>query len=326
MFIRILVSVFILSVAQLSFASNKMILRLGSAPHNFYEQINQYDNSYDDFTSGRYRDKLARLGIPMSHVWHNYYICDGYINCICENHKEDFQFLVNQKKCGEYARVISSFNSDHFCDNVQMALRKYGASGLNLIITDDRTTKYITNEESYKSLLNLLNIGGELVLTDLDEDYESQYGYVHMAKPKSLKDEAVISANDILDDTIWNLSQKYKISYDNLRNDYRNSLSSNDELSKLSNAEKKDLKAKKLAVQRAFNESRRTIVDDIFNPKQFPNGTRYTENLFGKDFEITFRTNAYLCFFKNKLAKYLYSLGNPGKLSDHRFVVLTRLS
>ncbi|GHT89602.1 hypothetical protein FACS1894113_5040 [Alphaproteobacteria bacterium] len=316
MFIKILMSAIILSAVHFGFAAvgftqDKIILRLGSNPLNQNYLTNGPDNSYKQAVNGEYKEKLERLGLKLENVWHNYWIeANGYMLCEA-NPDSEFKFA----KHNAYITLIADFNAPHFSTCIRKKLDEVSAPGLDLIVTDDRTTKFI-KRNSYSNLINLLKTGGKLVLTDIDENYLSQYydeNKEYMEEPKAIAEQM---ANSNFEKAIINIFKEYKVSYEDLKTEKL-------EYSQLSEEGKNALlKEKKLAIEKAESEAR-TLVDKLFNPE---NSTTNPRNMIfdGMNISVKFSIAPLKGLLPDMAARYLYNIGNP-YLKNSRAIIITRI-
>lgn len=147
------------------------VLRLGSNPILAASGLYPADASYLEYRQGEYLNQFERLHFDCLHITKN------------KQYADDFSIPTDTVYASGGMRIFyTSFNAPDF-DKKVLRINKVP---FDLIITDKLTSKFI-DEKSYdernpscpksiERIINLLNPGGFLILTDTSETYNDGYG------------------------------------------------------------------------------------------------------------------------------------------------------
>lgn len=165
--------------------NDTFIFRLGSCPYFKAKTVFQKnDNSYDDWTYGKYRrienDIFIRNIVhcyiaevqPEAMYWKN---MSPYTHIYGFDEWED-KYYSDPKKDPFPTNIVVDFNSEVFSMTTLELMNSLGSeTGLfDCIITDERTSKFVY-PSGLVNLISKLKVGGMEIFTDLDEDYVWQF-------------------------------------------------------------------------------------------------------------------------------------------------------
>ena len=294
------------------------ILRLGSSPtrktYLFYEKP---DNSFKAWSSGKYASFLAQLGLPLKNVVHSSLI-EEHNDCFTKSYTPKIEYgfdPTNPATLGSISHIIANFNFPLFKEASYSLLQKLGSPepAFDFIVTDEKTTKFITTKSGLYNIISLLKVGGLAVLTHLDEEYKWQYEKDAMTPKMSDKEWDLYNLNQKL------IKSDYEIPLYGLDEDEaqklfetlssENVLCENERLLFLGLADDPDC-----ANFRCSNAGKTFLVRMFSTPdaNHFSvNGMEFGAHIV--DFSVNFVLHQDLNL--NKIFRFLLLLGNPNILS-----------